>query len=131
MFLRKLAVPFALLVLLFFLLGLGWGMNIILENSAAVLLNSARQIETSLLAQNWSGANSAYQKTKKEWDEIRQYWPLLIHHQEMDRIVESLAKLKSYLRHEDSNNALAETYVLLSYIQHIPESKSLNLQNIF
>jgi hypothetical protein len=131
MFLRKLYVPIALLTLLLFLLSLGWGMIKILEKSADTLLQSTKKVESLVNNQSWEEAKKAFQQTKIEWTQIRQYWPLLIHHQEMDRIEECIAKIKSYLQHEDSNNALAEIYVLLSYIKHIPENKTLNLQNIF
>ncbi|MGI6588780.1 MAG: DUF4363 family protein [Peptococcia bacterium] len=131
MTLRKFYVPIALLTLLLFLLSLGWGMIKILEKSADTLLRSTQKVESFVNNQSWEEAKKAFQQTKREWAQIRQYWPLLIHHQEMDRIEECIAKIKSYLHHEDSNNALAEIYVLISYIQHIPENKTLNLQNIF
>jgi hypothetical protein len=131
MTLRKFYVPIAFLTLLLFLLSLGWGMIKILEKSADTLLRSTQKVESFVNNQSWEEAKKAFQQTKREWAQIRQYWPLLIHHQEMDRIEECIAKIKSYLHHEDSNNALAEIYVLISYIQHIPENKTLNLQNIF
>lgn len=131
MFFKKHYVPLTLFLLLLFLLGLGWGMNHFLKSTANTLQQTAQKIETAVTQNNWSQAKITFAQTQKEWEQIRQYWPLLIHHQEMDRIEECLAKMKSYLKHEDSNNTLAEIYVLLSYIQHIPESKTLNLQNIF
>ena len=54
-----------------------------------------------------------------------------INHHKKWTVLKSFAKIKSYLDHQDSNHALAEIYVLHSYIQHIPESKALSLQNIF
>ncbi|MDD4146067.1 MAG: DUF4363 family protein [Clostridia bacterium] len=129
--LQKLFVPVALLVLLLFLLGLGWGMIKILEKSAATLLQSTKKVESLVHNYNWSEAEKAFRQTEKEWARTRQYWPLLIHHQEMDRIEECMGKIKSYLHHEDSSNTLAEIYVLTSYIKHIPENKTLNLQNVF
>jgi hypothetical protein len=131
LFEQKYFVPLALIMLLLFLLSLGWGMNVFLDRSAALLLKATQKIELAIKEANWTKAKKHFQQTKKEWDEVRKYWPLLIHHQEMDRIEESFAKIKSYLDHQDSNHALAEIYVLHSYIQHIPESKALSLQNIF
>ncbi len=131
MSLQKLYVPLALLILLLFLLSLGWGIIKFLEKSADTLLQSTQKVESLITSRKWQEAEKTFQQTKQEWARIRQYWPLLIHHQEMDRIEECIAKIKSYLHHKDSNNALAEIYVLISYIQHIPENKTLNLQNIF
>jgi hypothetical protein len=128
---HKLFIPLALMALLLFLLGLGWGMNIILEKSASTLLESTEEISSSVSKKEWNAAITAFQQIEEKWSHTRQYWPLLIHHQEIDRIEECIGKIKSYLDHRDSSNALAEIYVLNSYIQHIPENKRLNLQNIF
>lgn len=128
---HKLFIPIVLMALLLFLLSLGWGMIFILEKSSSTLLESTEEI-CSLISQNdWNAAIRTFQQTEEKWSHAREYWPLLIHHQEIDRIEECFGKIKSYLNHQDSNNALAEIYVLINYIQHIPENKRLNLQNIF
>ncbi len=129
--LQKYLVPLLLLALLTFLLALGWGTNKFLKTSAAVLLSSAKKVELLVNNSNWTEAEKAFQQVEKKWNRICQYWPLLIHHQEMDRIEECLSKLKSYLQHQDNSNTLAEIYTLINYIKHIPENKTLNLQNIF
>lgn len=131
MSLQKLFVPLALISLLLFLLSLGWGMIILLEKSAATLLISTEKVHSFVNNSNWSEAEKAFHEAEMKWSHIREYWPLLIHHQEIDRIEECFGKIKSYLAHQDSSNTLAEIYVLISYIQHIPENKRLNLQNIF
>lgn len=129
--LKNYLVPLLLLSLLITLLAFGYSLIKILETSAATILKSTEQVQVYVNNKNWLAAEVTFQQTEKEWKHIRQYWPLLIHHQEMDRIEECMSKIKSYLQHEDSNNTLAEIYVLTSYIKHIPESKALNLQNIF
>jgi len=131
MTLHKLLVPITLMALLLFLISLGWGMIIILEKSATTLLVSTEEVRSLVSNSNWSEAEKAFQKVEVKWSHTREYWPLLIHHQEIDRIEECFGKIKSYLAHQDSSNTLAEIYVLISYIQHIPENKRLNLQNIF
>lgn len=128
---HKLFIPLALMTLLLFLLSLGWGMILILEKSAANLLELTEEMGCLVRNKDWTGAIKAFQETEEKWSHTRQYWPLLIHHQEIDRIEECIGKIKSYLDHQDSSNALAEIYVLNNYIQHIPENKRLNLQNIF
>jgi len=129
--LKKLIVPVFLFFLLFFIIALGWSTNRILANSAAILLNTTRQVEMLLKENQWEEAESSFQQTEKKWARISKYWPLLIHHQEMDRIEECIFKTKSYLQHQDRSNALAELYLLMNYIQHIPQNKAVNLQNIF
>lgn len=128
---QKLYVPIGLLSLLLFLLSLGWGIIIILEKSSETLLDSTDKVNSFVSDNNWPGAKNAFQEAESKWASIREYWPMLIHHQEIDRIDECFGKIKSYLDHQDSSSTLAEIYVLSNYIQHIPENKRLNLQNIF
>jgi hypothetical protein len=129
--LKRFLVPVFLFLLLFFIFALGWFTNKILANSAAILLDTTRQVEMLLKEDQWFDAEISFQQTEKKWARISKYWPLLIHHQEMDRIEECISKIKSYLQHQDRSNALAELYLLMNYIQHIPQNKALNLQNIF
>lgn len=128
---KKYLVPILLFLLLFFILSLGWGTNRYLAHSAATLQNTIHKVELLVKGNNWSDAEKMFLQAEKKWDRISRYWPLLIHHQEMDRIEECLAKIKSYLQHQDKSHSLAEIYLLTNYIQHIPQNEALNLQNIF
>jgi hypothetical protein len=130
-YLKKFLVPVFLFLLLFFIIALGWFTNKILANSAAILLDRTKQVEILLKNNQWSAAEISFQQTEKKWARISKHWPLLIHHQEMDRIEECVSRIKSFLQHQDRSNALAELYLLTNYIQHIPQNKALNLQNIF
>jgi NurA-like 5'-3' nuclease len=103
----------------------------VLDNSAQNLLTSIEKVDSSAKENKWVEADQAFKDTEKKWTSIKKYWPLLIHHQEMDRIEECMSKLKSYIQYHEKSDTLAEIYVLDRYIQHIPENKSLNLQNIF
>lgn len=78
----------------------------------------------------WEKANSGFDELEQSWHKIRKYWPVLIHHQEMDRIEESMSKIKSYLKHRESSDAEAELNNLIHYIQHIPEKEEFNFQNV-
>lgn len=128
---KSLQVPLGLILLISFLFLLGWGNIYILEKGAAALIQSAEKIEISIENENWQEAETLYNETQKTWNELRSFWPMIIHHQEMDRIEESMQKLKSYLHHQEPSNSMAELYSLLKYIRHIPDKEKLNLQNIF
>ncbi len=128
---KKYLIPILLFLLLFFILSLGWGTNKLLSHSAAELQAAIQKVELLVKDTDWSDAEKMFLQVEKKWDRISRYWPLLIHHQEMDRIEECLAKIKSYLQHQDKSHSLAEIYLLTNYIQHIPQNEALNLQNIF
>lgn len=128
---KKYAVPLALTTLLLFLLGFGWGVYIFLEKSANEFLASTQEILSPLKQEEWEKSVESFAQVEKNWLKISKYWPMLINHQEMDRIEESIAKLKGYLENKDKTEAQAELHVLLHYIRHIPKKEAVNLQNIF
>ncbi|MBZ4655398.1 MAG: hypothetical protein JG781_2757 [Peptococcaceae bacterium] len=128
---KKYAVPIALFSLLVFLLSFGWGVYIFLEKSANTFLHLAQEILNPLKQEEWEKAKESFAQTEKTWLKINKYWPMLINHQEMDRIEESISKLKGYLENKDKTEAQAELHVLIHYIKHIPKKEALNLQNIF
>ncbi|MFZ5753190.1 MAG: DUF4363 family protein [Bacillota bacterium] len=128
---KKYAVPIALFSLLVFLLAFGWGVYLFLEESANSFLNLAQDIINPVKQEQWEKAKDSFAQSEKNWHKINKYWPMIIHHQEMDRIEESMSKLKGYLENEDKTEALAELNVLIRYIRHIPSKEAVNLQNIF
>lgn len=128
---KFLQVPLALIMLLTLLLLMGWGNVYILEKGASSLMETAEKMRGSIEKENWQEAKSLYLETEKSWSKLRSFWPMLIHHQEMDRIEESMEKLKSYLHYQEPGDSMAELYSLIKYIRHIPEKEKLNLQNIF
>lgn len=127
---EDLYVPLALLLLLLFLLLSGVGTIYFLHWGAESLLEPAERMETLIKEGNWEAAETSYQEIKKEWSRLRITWPMLIHHQEMDRIDDSLSKLKSYLGSQDQKDSLAELYTLMRFIEHIPQKEKFILQNI-
>jgi predicted P-loop ATPase len=109
----------------------GWGSYFLLNKDSKKLLAPVEEILVSIENDNWMEVNQNLNATKTIWREVSFYWPMLIHHEEMDRIEESLNKLKSYLQHRDENQALAELYNLIYFIKHIPQKEAFNIQNIF
>lgn len=128
---RKIYVPVVLVLLLTSLLSFGWFDHHLLEQGSKNLLQTTAMIDTSIQAGNWAGAENSYQGTEQQWEKLKKYWPMLVHHQEMDRIEESMAKLKSYLQNHNLGDAQAELYNLNHNILHIPEKEEFNLKNIF
>lgn len=124
------SIPLALLLLLVLLVSGGWGIEKALAVSAGALEKSAQNTISSAQAGQWEKANAGFDEMEQYWHKIRKFWPMLIHHQEMDRIEESMSKIKSYLRHRESSDAEAELNNLIHYIQHIPEKEEFNFQNV-
>jgi len=128
---KKHPVPLALLLLLFVIMLAGWGNYYLLNKDAEMLSIAAKKVQKSVENSNWDDAQVHLDETLKAWKKSSKYWPMLVHHQEMDRIEESMNKIKSYLENQDSSLSQAELYNLIFYIKHIPEKESLNLKNVF
>lgn len=125
------AMPLILILLSSIILLSGWGTYHLLNKDSQSLLVPVERILEAVEDGNWDKTEESMTETAIVWKQVRKYWPMLIHHQEMDRIEESINKLKSYLKHKDNNQALAELYNLIYYIKHIPQKEAFNLQNIF
>lgn len=125
------AVPLILILLSSAILLSGWGTYHLLNKGSQSLLVPVEKILEAVENDNWDTTEENIKKTGMVWKQVSKYWPMLIHHEEMDRIEESMNKLKSYLKHRDKNQALAELYNLIYYIKHIPQKEAFNLRNIF
>ncbi len=128
---KNVMVPLGLILLLLFLLFFCWGNYYIIKKDTDFLITYTDRLQNSINNNAWQEAHELYQDTEKKWEEMLNYWPILIHHQEVDRIEESLVKLKSYIQYQENSHALAELLTLVQLIQHIPQKEILILKNIF
>ena len=128
---REYLVPLSLIILLVLLVGAGWGSNRFLEQGSDSLVVIAEDLQTEIYGQEWNKAQITFAEIKKSWQQMSKYWPMLVHHQEMDRIEESLTKLEVYLLYQEPSDAQAELRTLVKLIQHIPKKETLNLKNLF
>ena len=128
---KKYSVPLSLLALALLILLFGWGNYLFLLQGSRDLLASVEKLEQAVEQNNWESAGNCLNEIRTAWQKVDRYWPMLVHHEEMDRIEESMNKLKSYIKYKDSAQTLAELYNLYYYIKHIPQKEAFNLQNIF
>lgn len=124
-------VPLALILLLLLLLGGGWGSYYVLKQGADSLAILAESLQDQVYREDWAAASETYAEIDRAWQNMSEYWPMLTHHQEMDRIEENLCKLEIYLQYEEADDAQAELQTLIMYVRHIPLKESLTLQNLF
>lgn len=127
----ELRVPLALILLLALLLGTGWGIITYLHKGAEAIIPLATQLKTDIDQENWSQAEISYVALKETWQKKSTYWPMLIHHQEIDRLEESLTKLEVFLHYQEEKDSQSELHNLINLIRHIPQKESLNLRNLF
>jgi hypothetical protein len=123
-------IPICLLLLLTCLIAFGvWSAHKI-NSEAQSLLVLTDHIRQSLDVRDYPEAQRHCGLLLDQWNGYHRYWTLLISHQEMDHIFESMSKLNQFLRFGDEVDSWAELDTLVHFIKHIPEKESLNIQNL-
>jgi predicted PurR-regulated permease PerM len=120
----------SLLIILSFIVGLGFWANNSLQASTQQL---TEQIETVILEikdSNWEAAARETAELESGWDKSARWWPVFLDHQEMDNIEFSLARVKAYVNSRDSALALGQLEELSLMLKHIPEKEALSIKNI-
>jgi hypothetical protein len=125
-----LRVPVGLLLLLACLVTVGIWSARKLDSEAGVLLDITGQIRRSLEERDYEQAQSGCDLLIAKWEEYHPHWTMLINHQEMDHIFESVNKLRQFLRFKDDVDSWAELDTLIHFIHHVPEKESLSIQNL-
>lgn len=128
---HSIRIPLALILLLAIILVIGWGITYYLQKGADSLIAIAGELQAEILQVEWSQAEDSYRHLKKTWQQMSDFWSMLIHHQELDRIEESLSKLEVYLQYQEPTDSQAELNHLINLIRHIPQRESWNLRNLF
>lgn len=65
------------------------------------------------------------------WTKSKSKWALLIDHQEIDNIEQSINKIKRIIGLKDKVELLGEIGILKFYIDHIKRQNTLTYENIF
>jgi hypothetical protein len=107
-----------------------WG-NRYINTSTQKLVQSIEQIDERLDKQDWVQADSQLQVLKKDWDQTKDVWSVLVHHQEIDTIDISVMRLTEYVQANNSVLATGELAALRLLFEHISDTEALNLKNIF
>ncbi|MDR1205871.1 MAG: DUF4363 family protein [Peptococcaceae bacterium] len=123
-------VPICLLLLLACLVSVGTWSARKLDSEAGVLLDITDRIRRSLEERNYEQAQYGCDLLIAQWEEYYPHWTMLINHQEMDHIFESVNKLRQFLRFRDDVDSWAELDTLVHFIHHVPEKESLSIQNL-
>jgi hypothetical protein len=127
----KAFIPLCIIMLIICLLTFGLWSSHKIRKEANVLLDLADQIRQALYAGDYRQAHSACGLLMLQWDIYHDHWIMLINHQEMDRIHESVKRLNQCLYFGAAADAWSELDILVHFIKHIPQKETLNLQNFF
>jgi hypothetical protein len=127
----KAFIPICIASLLGVLLAFGLWSSHKIHDEANTLLQQTNQIRQALHTENYKQAQLNCSLLTLQWDAYQNHWTMLINHQEMDRIYESMKKLNQFVYFEDAVDAWAELDTLIHFIKHIPQKETLSIQNFF
>ena len=114
------------------LLGVGtfWYSDYI-HKSADSIVQKLNLVEELIQGEKWQEAEFELTKMEEEWEETKKMWSVLLHHQEIDSIDISLKRVEKYIQGESSVLGLGELSALRLLVDHISDTESLSIQNIF
>lgn len=109
----------------------GYWHNQYINQSATTLVKKFAYIEELIQERNWESVNQEIEKVKLDWHETKNYWSVLLNHQEIDNIDLSLKRVEKYIVEKESALSLGEVSALQLLFDHIAETETITLQNIF
>lgn len=120
-----------MIVILVLLSGASFGGNRYINASTQKLVQGIEQVDKHLDKLDWVQADSQMQVLKADWDETKEVWSMLVHHQEIDTIDISIMRLREYVQANNSVLSTGELSALRLLFEHISDTEAFNLKNIF
>jgi hypothetical protein len=118
------------LIILGFIVGLGFWTNHSLQTSAGNLASRIDKVSAEINDGRWEEAEHHTLQLEKEWERQVIWWPVFLDHQDIDNIEFSLAKIREYVANQDKALSMGQLSELKLMIEHIPEKEAVNVQNI-
>lgn len=112
------------------LIGTGFYTNHYVTDSSGSLLKQANSMEQSVRDGNWQEAKNQFDRLNASWVKINYVWTIILDHQELDSINQSMVRTEQFLDTRYKPGFMAEAAQLKMFFQHIPKKDALNLQNI-
>jgi hypothetical protein len=121
--------PTVFVILIILLLGSFMSYNYI-QGSTHNFGSQITSIEQSISNQKWDAAQQKLDETQLQWEKSKNWWTVLLDHNEIDTIDISFKRLDKYIVTQDLPLSLGELSTLELLFDHISDSEKLNLENI-
>lgn len=106
-----------------------------LENSSNTLENQLQELKEKAIeskeTENREEVKETFEKLEEEWEKTNKIWSVIVIHEELDNIEESLTKAKSSIYDGEVEEALEEIETAIFFIKHVREREKILLKNIF
>lgn len=113
------------------LLALGYSSYLYIDSSANTLTQRLAYVDDSIHNGKWDRAEQEFKSTQNIWQNTKKWWTLLLDHQEIDNIDISMQRLGQYVKTKGVALSLAEVSSLHMLVEHIADTESFTLTNIF
>ena len=102
-----------------------------LDKSAAGVEQKAKEIEESILAEDWEKAADGISELSSQWETLKRRWLLLEDHDQIDDIDESLRMAQDMIKLREKPQSMDAMGRLIFYISDVPDKGRLEIANIF
>lgn len=120
----------AIVIIVVLLLGGSFATYRYLHTTSQALVTQLEEVEQSISAQKWEVAQKELNTVLQRWGKTKNWWTILLDHQEIDNIDVSINRLEKYIQTHDLSLSLGEVSVLKLLVDHISDTEQLNLRNI-
>lgn len=112
-------------------LGLSTYSLTLLVKTSDKLIQNIKSTDSLIEKSTWKEADNSFNEILKDWKSTKRTWAILIDHQEIDKIDDSIVKLGENIKLQQMNEALVESATLKRLVKHIPLKDMLTIGNIF
>ena len=105
------------------------------KKATSELSSNLNQLKEEILQEdeevNWEEAQIEFDRINDMWTEKYDKMAYYIEHNELEKVESNLTGLKSYIKKQDSPEALNQLENGIFILKHIQEKNALDLKNIF
>lgn len=118
-------------LLLILLAGATFWYSDYIQSSSSQLVQELDYVEQLIHGQNWDQANQEMERMQEEWKHTKKWWSAMLNHQEIDQIDITLKRVEKYVEGKSSLLSLGELAALRLLVDHIANTESFSIENIF
>jgi len=101
-----------------------------IETSTLALGAPIDAVEQCISTQKWQAAQNELDTAQQRWDKNKDWWTVLLDHQDIDTIDISIKRLEKYIEAQDVSLSMGEVSTLKLLVDHIFDTEKFNFQNI-
>ena len=123
--------PYGIIIGFIIIVGLGIGEHCYFRHVSKEMINSVVSIEEDIASGNIDSSIETIQKVIDKWRKDEKILEIMLNHQKVNKVSESLVEIDSKLKKiSDSDNLSANFAVLKEYIKNIELDNNFTINNI-